>query len=74
MMLKFSLLENDSERLHSIGMHYQSLVEVPQEFLEAPTPIIIKEAKRIELRLMIEACLVALAGVIPSSLIAVVFG
>ena len=74
LMLKFSQMESDSEKLYSIGLQYQDIVEVPHEFLESPHSVIIKEAQRVELRLMIEACLVTFAGVIPSSIIALMYG
>jgi heme/copper-type cytochrome/quinol oxidase subunit 2 len=74
LMKKFSKMENDSERLHSIGKKYEHLVDVPQEFLESPKLIVVKEAKKVELRLMIEACLVTVSGIIPSGVIALMYG
>ena len=73
LMQKLSHMESESERLHSIGSKYHYLIDVPQELLGSPQLIIVKETKKMEARLMIEACLVTISGMIPSGIIAIMF-
>ena len=61
-------------KLNKIGKQYQEIgIEVPQEFLQCPS-LLIREAKRMELRLSIEVILVSLAGVIPPGVLVLIFG
>ena len=61
-------------KLNKIGQKYQEIgIEVPQEFLQCPS-LLVREAKRMELRLSIEVILVSLAGVIPPGVLVVIFG
>ena len=60
-------------KLNQIGNQYCQLgIEVPQEFLQCPS-LLVREAKRMEIRLMIEMALISLAGTIPSGILVVIF-
>ncbi|MDC3298057.1 hypothetical protein OAU99_01625 [Candidatus Poseidoniaceae archaeon] len=66
-------MESESLQLHTIAKSYDRLIEVPQDLLLPPEPTIIKEAKKIEIRLMLEASLIILSGIIPPGLVALYF-
>ncbi len=66
--------ETLNTKLRKIAVAYDGKgIEVPQEFFQCPS-VILREAKRMEIRLMIEVILVSFAGTIPSGLIYFVYG
>lgn len=74
LLQKITDRETLTMKLNKIGEQYQKIgIEVPQEFLQCPS-LIVREAKRMELRLSIEVILVSLAGIIPPGVLVVVFG
>jgi len=74
LLQKITDKETLTMKLNKIGKQYQDLgIEVPQEFLQCPS-LLIREAKRMELRLTIEVFLVSLAGIIPPGILVLIFG
>ena len=69
-MRRFSNYQNEALEVHKLALKYKNLIEVPQELITPPKLKIIKEAKRVELRLVIEATVVIVSGMIPSGLLA----
>ena len=61
-------------RLNRLANKYQALgVDVPQELIECPS-LLVREAKRMEIRLSIEIILISLAGTIPTGILVLIFG
>ena len=74
LLQKITDKETLTMKLNNLGKQYQKLgLDVPQEFIQCPS-LLIREAKRMELRLSIEVILVSLAGVIPPGLLVIIFG
>lgn len=67
---QLSLFQTESLRVHKIAKRYQNHVEVPQELLLPPKSKIVKQAKKVEIRLLLEATVVVISGMIPSGLVA----
>lgn len=65
-LTKFRLIEHDVLILHEIGMMYskQGLL-VPEQILQEPRSQLLIEMKRLESRLILELCLLTIAGLIP---------
>lgn len=65
-LTRFRLIENDVIFLHNVGMKYseQGLL-VPEQILREPRSQILIEIKRLESRLILEMCLLTIAGLIP---------
>ena len=65
-LTKFRLIEHDVLILHEIGMKYseQGLL-VPERILQEPRSQLLIEMKRLESRLILELCLLTIAGLIP---------
>jgi hypothetical protein len=65
-MTKFKLIEHDVQILHEIGVRYaQRGIFVPEQILQEPRSQLLTEIKRLESRLILELCLLTLAGLIP---------
>lgn len=66
LLTKFRLIEHDVLILHEIGMKYskQGLL-VPEQILQEPRSQLLIEIKRLESRLILELCLLTIAGLIP---------
>ena len=65
-MTKFKLIEHDVLVLHEIGVKYaQRGIFVPEQILQEPRSQLLTEIKRLESRLILELCLLTLAGLIP---------
>ena len=61
-------------KLNRLANSYQTLgIDVPQELVECPS-LLVREAKRMEIRLSIEIALISLAGIIPPGLLVIIFG
>jgi len=61
-------------KLNRLANSYQTLgIDVPQELVECPS-LLIREAKRMEIRLSIEIILISLAGTIPPGILVLIFG
>jgi hypothetical protein len=61
-------------KLNRLASKYQSLgIDVPQGLIECPS-LLVREAKRMEIRLSIEIALISLAGTIPPGLLVIIFG
>ena len=65
-LTRFRLIENDVIFLHEVGMKYseQGLL-VPEQILREPRSQLLIEIKRLESRLILEMCLLTIAGLIP---------
>ena len=65
-LTRFRLIEHDVLVLHEIGMKYsmQGLL-VPEQILQEPRSQLLIEMKRLESRLILELCLLTIAGLIP---------
>jgi hypothetical protein len=73
LLQKITDKETLTMKLNQIGNQYHQLgIEVPQEFLQCPS-LLVREAKRMEIRLVIEMALISLAGTIPSGILVVIF-
>ena len=65
-LTKFRLIEHDVLILHDIGMRYSKQgLPVPEQILQEPRSQILIEMKRLESRLILELCLLTIAGLIP---------
>ena len=65
-LTKFRLIEHDVLILHDIGMRYSKQgLPVPEQTLQEPRSQILIEMKRLESRLILELCLLTIAGLIP---------
>tara|TARA_B100001758_G_C18122022_1_gene459226 strand:- start:252 stop:566 length:315 start_codon:yes stop_codon:yes gene_type:complete len=65
-LTRFRLIEHDVIFLHEVGMKYseQGLL-VPEQILREPRSQLLIEIKRLESRLILEMCLLTIAGLIP---------
>ena len=64
---QFKLIEADKIKLHRIAMEYHNRgFSIPNQILEEPQSKLIAEAKRLELALIFELCLLTIAGSIPT--------
>tara|TARA_B110000003_G_C16648224_1_gene533021 strand:- start:2692 stop:3006 length:315 start_codon:yes stop_codon:yes gene_type:complete len=65
-LTRFQLIEHDVIFLHEVGMKYseQGLL-VPEQILREPRSQLLIEIKRLESRLILEMCLLTIAGLIP---------
>ncbi len=74
LLQKITDKETLTMKLNKIAIKYQAIgIDVPQEFLQCPS-ILIREAKKMEIRLVIEVILISLAGTIPSGILVIFFG
>ena len=65
-LTKFRLIEHDVLILHEIGMKYSMQgILVPEQILQEPRSQLLIEIKRLESRLILELCLLTIAGLIP---------
>ena len=65
-MSKFQIIENDVTILHHIGVKYAERgIFVPEQILREPRSQLLIEIKRLESRLILELCLLTIAGLIP---------
>lgn len=65
-MSKFQIIENDVTILHHIGKKYAKRgIFVPEQILREPRSQLLIEIKRLESRLILELCLLTIAGLIP---------
>ena len=70
MIERFSIMRGEAISLHNIAKRYEGKIEVPQDLLSPPQSKLIKEAKKVEARLLLEGFLVIISGMIPSGLFA----
>ena len=62
----FQIIENDVTILHHIGVKYAERgIFVPEQILREPRSQLLIEIKRLESRLILELCLLTIAGLIP---------
>tara|TARA_B100000575_G_C23131958_1_gene656768 strand:- start:48 stop:365 length:318 start_codon:yes stop_codon:yes gene_type:complete len=74
LLQKITDKETLNTKLNRLASKYQSLgVDVPQGLIECPS-LLIREAKRMEIRLSIEIILISLAGTIPPSILVIILG
>ena len=70
-LAKLLRLKEDADKIHKLAIHYHSIgVNIPDNLLVPPRSMILTEAKKMELRLMIEMMLVGLVGSIPTGALA----
>lgn len=70
MIEKFTIMRGETISLHKIAKRYEGKIEVPQDLLSPPQSKLIKEAKKVESRLLLEGFLVVISGMVPSGLFA----
>ena len=70
MIEKFTIMRGETISLHRIAKRYEGKIEVPQDLLSPPQSKLIKEAKKVESRLLLEGFLVVISGMVPSGLFA----
>jgi|TARA_B100000519_G_C14180014_1_gene408078 hypothetical protein len=74
LLQKITDKETLNMKLNRLANSYQTLgIDVPQELVECPS-LLVREAKRMEIRLSIEIALISLAGIIPPGLLVIIFG
>ena len=74
LLQKITDKETLNMKLNRLASKYQSLgIDVPQGLIECPS-LLVREAKRMEIRLSIEIILISLAGTIPPGLLVIIFG
>lgn len=74
LLQKITDKETLNMKLNRLASNYQTLgIDVPQGLIECPS-LLIREAKRMEIRLSIEIILISLAGTIPPSILVLIFG
>ncbi|MAK26187.1 MAG: hypothetical protein CMA02_02825 [Euryarchaeota archaeon] len=74
LLQKITDKETLNMKLNRLASKYQSLgIDVPQGLIECPS-LLVREAKRMEIRLSIEIALISLAGTIPPGLLVIIFG
>ena len=74
LLQKITDKETLNMKLNRLASKYQSLgIDVPQGLVECPS-LLVREAKRMEIRLSIEIALISLAGTIPPGLLVIIFG
>ena len=74
LLQKITDKETLNMKLNRLANSYQTLgIDVPQVLIECPS-LLIREAKRMEIRLSIEIILISLAGTIPPSILVLIFG
>ena len=74
LLQKITDIETLNMKLNRLASKYQSLgIDVPQGLIECPS-LLVREAKRMEIRLSIEIALISLAGTIPPGLLVIIFG
>ena len=70
MIEKFTIMRGETISLHKIAKRYEGKIEVPQDLLSPPQSKLIKEAKKVESRLLLEGFIVVISGMVPSGLFA----
>tara|TARA_B100000683_G_scaffold240897_1_gene248408 strand:+ start:2842 stop:3159 length:318 start_codon:yes stop_codon:yes gene_type:complete len=74
LLQKITDKETLNMKLNRLATKYQSLgIDVPQGLVECPS-LLVREAKRMEIRLSIEIILISLAGTIPPGILVIFFG
>ena len=74
LLQKITDKETLNMKLNRLANSYQTLgIDVPQELVECPS-LLVREAKRMEIRLSIEIILISLAGTIPPGILVIIFG
>ena len=74
LLQKITDKETLNMKLNRLASKYQNLgIDVPQGLVECPS-LLVREAKRMEIRLSIEIALISLAGTIPPGLLVIIFG
>lgn len=74
LLQKITDKETLNMKLNRLASKYQSLgIDVPQGLVECPS-LLVREAKRMEIRLSIEIILISLAGTIPPGILVIFFG